>query len=93
MFGKLVQSWPQVPQFLGSDLRSTQLEAHMSLVGAVQSNVHTAVAPFAEHSGVAAGQIAPQAPQFCESRRFVSHPSSARTVQCEKPCAHAVVGT
>jgi hypothetical protein len=65
----------------------------MSLAGAVQLSVHAAVAPFAEHSGVAAGQLAPQAPQFCESRRFVSHPSSGREVQCANPRAHAVAGT
>ncbi len=74
--GSAVQSCPQVPQFLASDCRLTQLVAQRSAVGAEHASLQLEPLAVFEQSGVEPEQAVPHAPQFLESERSVSHPSS-----------------
>ena len=92
-FAKVVQSWPQVPQFLESVLRSTQLLPHMSGERAPQLAPQDAVVPDGTHRGVAPPHLVPHVAQFSESRKLASHPSSGRDEQCPYPVTQAAGGT
>jgi hypothetical protein len=87
------QSWPQVPQFLGSFCKLTHDEPQTSLAAPVHVVPHARPEAPIPHSGAEVGHLVPQAPQFCESARLVSQMSVARVVQWPKPVAHAELGT
>jgi hypothetical protein len=80
-FGRVVQSWPQAPQFFGSDALSTQLALHASGAGATQLETQLAEPLAAAQSPVGAVQECPQEPQFATLERKASQPSSGREVQ------------
>jgi hypothetical protein len=92
-FGSVVQSWPQVPQFLGSDVRLTQLEPQMLAVGATQLEAHLGPVADVAQRAVGAAHVTPHVPQLFESSRLVSQPSSARDEQWPYPVAQAEGGT
>ena len=88
-----MQSCPQVPQFLASDCRLTQLAAQRSAVGGEQLSLHLEPLAVFEQSGVVPAQAVPHAPQFRASDKSVSQPSSGLDEQCAKPAEHADAGT
>ncbi|HEX3697212.1 MAG TPA: hypothetical protein VH374_17685 [Polyangia bacterium] len=92
-FTKAAQSWPHVPQFLPSVMRSTQVAPQRSVAGAMQLALHPGSATAIEQSGVGPSHFVPQPPQFCESKIFVSQPSSGRDEQCANPAAQEPGGT
>ncbi len=75
------QSWPQLPQFLASDLRSTHMLPHTSAVDPVQVETHFPVPDAVEQTGEVPEQVTPQVPQFGELARLASQPSSGRGEQ------------
>src|SRR5262249_7834178 len=91
--GSVVQSWPQAPQLLGSDARSTHLLVQRSGAGATQLEEQVGAPVLVEQSAVGAEHTCPQAPQLAGSVVFVSQPSSARVEQCATPETQALAGT
>jgi hypothetical protein len=79
--GSAAQSCPHVPQFLASDCKFTQLAEHGSAEGGEQASLHLAPLAVLEQRGVDPEHAVPQPPQFFESERSVSHPSSGREEQ------------
>jgi hypothetical protein len=75
------QSWPQLPQFLGSDLRSTHVVPQTSAMLPVQVETHFSMPDAAEQTGAAPEQVTPQAPQLGDAARLASQPSSGRGEQ------------
>jgi hypothetical protein len=79
--GNVVQSWPQVPQFLASLMRFTHDDTHRSGAGATQLLVHFAPELLGVQTAVAPMHLVPQVPQLLASVRLASQPSSARDEQ------------
>ncbi|HVV17704.1 MAG TPA: hypothetical protein VHH90_10900 [Polyangia bacterium] len=71
-----MQSWPQLPQFVGSVLVSTHFEPQRFGVGDVQLDEQVGVPPVVEHNPSGATQAFVQLPQVCWRVRSVSQPSS-----------------
>jgi len=92
-FGSVVQSWPQVPQFFGSDFKSTQVETQTSGVGAAQLAEHCGPVAVDAHKDTVDAHFMPQLPQVCESSKLVSQPSSALDEQWPYPDVQAEAGT
>jgi hypothetical protein len=80
--GSAPQSCPQVPQFLGSEDRFTQLVPQVSGLVAAQVALHFGPVLELVHRGAAPEHFVPQPPQVCASVRLASQPSSAREEQC-----------
>ena len=76
-----MQSWPQLPQFLASDLRLTHAVLQTSGLAPVQFEAHFAAPDAVEQIGVETEHVMPQPPQFGESARLASQPSSGRAEQ------------
>src|SRR5262245_6316794 len=91
--GSVVQSWPQLPQLLGSDARSTHFVVQRSGEGAMQLDEQVGAPVLVEQSAVGAVHCRPQAPQLAGRVRSVSQPSSARVEQCAKLETQALAGT
>jgi len=91
--GRVVQSCPQAPQFVGDDFTSTHFVPHRSGAGAAQLDEQTGVLLLVEHSAVGAAQVLPHWPQFCGWVRSASHPSSALAEQWANPDRQALGGT
>jgi len=79
--GKAVQSCPQTPQLVGSDLTSTHFEPHRSGNGATQLDAHAAAPVVDEQSAVGAAHFLPHCPQLSDDVVSASQPSSARLEQ------------
>jgi len=91
--GKVAQSKPQVPQFLGSVWVSTQVRVHSVGVGAEQFGVQMKGVDEVWQRGEVAGQALTQLPHVRGSLRLASQPSSGWLEQCAKPDTHALAGT
>lgn len=88
-----VQSCPQTPQFVGSDLTSTHFDPHKSGNGETQLEAHAEAPVVDEQSAVGAAHFLPHCPQLSDEVVSASQPSSARLEQWAKPDAHAPGGT
>lgn len=92
-FGSAVQSCPQAPQLVGSELKLTHFVPHRLGFGETQLDEQAYVDPDPEQSAVGTVQVLPQLPQLSEVLRLVSQPSSARVEQCPYPARQAAGGT
>lgn len=89
----VVQLWPQAPQLVTSELRSTHFDPQRSGEGEVQLDEHVGAPVVVEHNAVGAVQTLPHCPQLAGRVRSVSQPSSARVEQCAYPALQALGGT
>jgi hypothetical protein len=85
MCASTVQSWPQLPQFVGSVVLLTHFEPQRSGVGATQLDAQAGEPLVVEHKPVGDMHTFVQVPQCAGCVRFVSQPSSAFVVQWPKP--------
>jgi hypothetical protein len=89
---KVLQSWPQVPQFMASVFKSTHFVTQRSGDGLTQLDEHIGAPIVVEHRPVGATQFLVQLPQVAGADRLVSHPRSAAPAQWANPEAHDVGG-
>jgi hypothetical protein len=68
-FDRAVQSWPQVPQLSGSDVRLTQLLLQLSGVAVGQLDAHCGPLNPVAHMDIVPGHLAVQLPHVCGSSR------------------------
>jgi hypothetical protein len=86
----VVHAWPHIAQWLVLWLVSTQLPLQSVGIDAGHPVAQAYVVPEPAQTGLAAGQVVPQAPQFSGLERSVSQPSSGFDEQCPHGDAHAV---
>jgi hypothetical protein len=79
--GSAPQSWPQEPQFAGSDWKSTQRLPHRLGEGATQLEEHAGAPVVVEQSPVGETHAVPHLPQFVVVDRLASQPSSGLVEQ------------
>jgi hypothetical protein len=90
--GSAPQLKPHIPQFRGSDCRSTHFVPQRSAAGLTQLDEHTGAPVVVEHSAVGAWHLLVQLPHVVGLDRLVSQPRSGLPAQCANPDTHDVGG-